>query len=158
MAKASEIWTSVFGNLAQDFEEEVRAALVNAAFKDYATDYSCYARSLPALREWMDKNEVPGDPALELTVDRCFYKISINGVAVNNCGLSHRYSAVFDWEVSAELEQLHADDYEISKDSLYDYSFYYEPDYEADEDRLQLEEGNVSSEYWERKYPQYFVA
>lgn len=162
--KASEVWTSVFGTLAHDFENCVNDAMYEIAqAKGFCSkddnSFVRNAKDVPAIAAFIEENEVPGNPECKLVVEPRYgiFRIFIDGVEKVNSGFHHDSDPAFDWEVSEELAYKHADDYEISKDSLYDYDGY-ESDPEAAQDEYELEEGNVSGEYWEKKYSQYFVA
>lgn len=82
------------------------------------------------------------------------FGIYINGQLADGYGMGIIDSGkpvVFDWDVSDEVAAAHADDYEISKDTMYDYG-------DTDMGAINDEENMDNNAYWEEKYSQYFVA
>lgn len=114
--KASEIVTNAFGgNLVKDFADKVSNDLYHIARIVNNWEIDTTTEELTSLDtdlyNFMEQNEVPSCRVQIFKEDDWHFGIHINYEEVEN----------FDWEVSEKVEKLHADDYEISKDSMHDY-------------------------------------
>lgn len=131
---ASKIMTSVFGTLVSNFYDNVNYALYDIARDNGNWNFEMMASDIKDKEfiDFMEINEVPDCKiAIRVLENGCNYEILING----------ENGKFFDWEVSDKVEKLHADDYEISKDRLYE-------DYDDDyDDNNSYEETFDSSKY-----------
>ena len=126
MKKASVIWTSVYGTLAKDFADKVNYAIYDFVrakgnTDTFTVDLETLCKKDEDLAKFVKENNVPSCSIKFFMEDSCRYSFTINDVPYRE----------FDFEISDEIAKSHADDYEISKDEMYDCSadFYDGDDY-----------------------------
>ena len=115
MKKASKIWTSVYGTLAKDFANKVNYALYDFVrakgnTDSFTVDLETLCDNDTDLKKFVEENSVPSCKIKFFMEDECCYSFTINDVPYRE----------FDFEVSDEIANKHVDDYEISKDEMYD--------------------------------------
>lgn len=115
MKKASKIWTSVYGTLAKDFADKVNYALYDFVRAKGNTDFftvdlETLCDNDTDLKKFVEENKVPSCKIKFFMEDECRYSFTINDIPYRE----------FDFEVSDEIANKHVDDYEISKDEMYD--------------------------------------
>lgn len=115
MKKASKIWTSVYGTLAKDFTDKVNYALYDFVrakgnTDSFVVDLETLCNKDEDLKKFVEENKVPSCKIKFFMEDECRYSFTINDVPYRE----------FDFEVSDEIANKHVDDYEISKDEMYD--------------------------------------
>ena len=115
MKKASKIWTSVYGTLAKDFTDKVNYALYDFIrakrnTDSFTVDLKTLCNNDIDLKKFVEENKVPSCKIKFFMEDECRYSFTINDVPYRE----------FDFEVSDEIANKHVDDYEISKDEMYD--------------------------------------
>lgn len=125
MKKASTIWTSVYGTLAKDFSDKVNYALYDMARErgntdSFTVDLMILCKKDKDLADFVNENNVPSCTVKFFMEDDYRYSFTINDIPYRE----------FDFEVSDEIALKHTDDYEISKDEMYDYGADY---YDGDE-------------------------
>lgn len=123
MTKASKIWTSVYGTLAKDFTDKVNYALYDFVrakgnTDSFTVDLEILCDKDEDLKKFVEENKVPSCKIKFFMEDECRYSFTINDAPYRE----------FDFEVSDEIANNHADDYEISKDEMYDCADYYDGD------------------------------
>ena len=117
MVKASEVWTSVFNTLRDDFTDLVNYAVYDFARTSGSRDFTFSADELAKfsddrqLKEFMIENSVPNCIVHFFMRDEYHYDFTIDGLTRKE----------FDWNVSDEIALKHVDDYEISKDEMYEW-------------------------------------
>lgn len=115
MTKASKIWTSVYGTLAKDFADKVNYALYDFVrakgnTDSFTVDLETLCDNDIDLKKFVEENKIPSCKIKFFMEDECRYSFTINDVPYRE----------FDFEVSDEIANKHVDDYEISKDEMYD--------------------------------------
>ena len=115
MKKASKIWTSVYGTLAKDFADKVNYALYDFVrakgnTDSFTVDLETLCDNDTDLKKFVEENKIPSCKIKFFMEDECRYSFTINDVPYRE----------FDFEVSDEIATKHVDDYEISKDEMYD--------------------------------------
>lgn len=115
MTKASKIWTSVYGTLAKDFTDKVNYALYDFVrakgnTDSFTVDLETLCNNDTDLKKFVEENKVPSCKIKFFMEDECRYSFTINDVPYRE----------FDFEVSDEIANKHVNDYEISKDEMYD--------------------------------------
>ena len=128
MVKASKIYTSVFGTLRSDFTDKVNYAIYNFVRErnstdSFTVDLETLCNKDTDLKKFVEENSVPSCEIKFFMEDSCRYSFTINDVPYRE----------FDFEVSDEIADKHSDDYEISKDEMYNYDDYYSDYYNGDE-------------------------
>ena len=115
MKKASKIWTSVYGTLAKDFTDKVNYALYDFVrakgnTDSFTVDLETLCDNDTDLKKFVEENKIPSCKIKFFMEDECRYSFTINDVPYRE----------FDFEISDEIANKHVDDYEISKDEMYD--------------------------------------
>ena len=115
MTKASKIWTSVYGTLVKDFTDKVNYALYDFVrakgnTDSFVVDLETLCNKDEDLKKFVEENKIPSCKIKFFMEDECRYSFTINDVPYRE----------FDFEVSDEIANKHVDDYEISKDEMYD--------------------------------------
>ena len=115
MTKASKIWTSVYGTLAKDFTDKVNYALYDFVrakgnTDSFVVDLETLCNKDEDLKKFVEENKVPSCKIKFFMEDECRYSFTIDNIPYRE----------FDFEVSDEIANKHVDDYEISKDEMYD--------------------------------------
>ena len=128
MVKASKIYTSVFGTLRSDFTDKVNSAIYDFVRErnstdSFTVDLETLCNKDADLKKFVEENSVPSCEIKFFMEDSCRYSFTINDIPYRE----------FDFEVSDEIADKHSDDYEISKDEMYDYDDYCSDYYNGDE-------------------------
>ena len=115
MTKASNIWTSVYGTLAKDFTDKVNCSIyyfvrAKGNTDSFVVDLETLCNKDEDLKKFVEENSVPSCKIKFFMEDECRYSFTIDNIPYRE----------FDFEVSDEIANKHVDDYEISKDEMYD--------------------------------------
>ena len=141
MIKASKVYTSVYGTLASDFTDKVNYAIYDMARERKSTDSFIVDLKIlcdkdGSLKKFVDENLVPSCEIKFFMENEYRYSFTINYIPYHE----------FDFEVSDEIAKSHADDYEISKDEMYDNNWFDEAISFCDEDSMDYYGGDDYSE------------